>query len=677
MRINKKSLPLLLVALALLLIAWHFNLFSVAQSMYGGLTAISIQKDEVISDNPFFSEPVYHIVAVVHPNSQEIRGETDLSGVPLKLTVTGTSETKCMYKISNQSTKIWFWEALSSYGRGSCGVPCCNIAGCSCTVSQYGCDFSCVWSRISTQQISMPYLDSYGCYSQTRQPSNILAGEIYYIEPVPFYKYNITINFNVGGVNVPIHLTSDNTAGYIQDFAYAQLLGSFQGQQGCPALYTDAMVWRNPNSANMFLIWKYNGQEAIATQNKLSPKQDWGSSADESNKIITYARDHPYQPYGFQCKLYNISPTETSILCDAVGEVAYPVVDMYIKASILQQYIPSGKPQIVNVSCPKVEAVDRTQCKITVKNTANQKDTFEIGLQGFRDVTPFSVRQEIGAGETKTVEVPYSGSGIIGQYKVFVYSVNNPQNRDEQTVKIVIEPFCDRPKIGCSEAVKVMTEKGCFWYCGDKYYNTEIGEYSGIEIEKKLKNVGMPFCTDPFGDPKNCSVGDVADDFKDFGETYHCVEKGKRATIYSYLSDRYNKKINAYIPKDRRQEHLYFIPAFYDTYHCTYLAEYGYHYNPLTDKVEEILGNEEFNYNDMITGGGFAGKEEGPKQPSPLPFIQDLSDAIQNFASGTTTIPLLGSVSNSVLLGIVGGFLILGLIAGAPTILKFMKGIKL
>lgn len=650
---RKKQLNLLGIVLFLAVVlagAWYFNLFSLPQSLYGGLTGITIQKDEVVSDNPFFSEPVYHIVAVVSPNSREIRGETDLTGMPLKLTISGTSNTRCLYKISNQSQKIRYWETVYP-SFDDCVYP--YPGGCRCDCNQYGCQLNCEWSEITSR----------------------LAGEVYYIEPVPFYDYNITINFNVGGVNVPIYLTSDKTADYIQDFAYAQLLGSLQGQQGCPALYTDAMIWRQPSSSNMTLIWKYAAQDAIATQNKPSPQKDWGAAAEEYNNTINYAKNTAYKPYGFQCKLYNISPTETNILCDAIGEVAYPVVDMYVKASVLRQYIPTGKPQILNVSCPKVEAVAKSVCYVLVRNTANQKDTFEVGVQGFKDITPFSVRKEIDAGKEATVEVPYSGSGIIGKFKVYAFSVNAPDLRDEQTVKIVIEPFCDTPKPGCANAKKIMTEKGCFWYCPD-YYTKEIGEYSGLEIETlMLEMIGKPHYQDEYGNLINYTVSDVIDKLRDAGEEYHCVDNGKRVSINDYVYKRDDGRISAYIPKDRRNEHLYFIPAFYQKYYCTYLAEYGYHYDAKLNRVFGVEGNEEFNYDDKLTPEEYVkGDGDGSRG---LPFTDQISNFIQDISSGTTNIPFIGEVSNAILLGIVGGFLILGLTAGAPAIVKFIRGIRL
>jgi len=683
----KKNMLLVLGFLAILFFVWYFNLLSIAQSVYGGLTAISIQKEEVISDNPFFNESVYHLVAVVAPNSQEIRGETDSQAMPLKLTITGTSNTRCMYKISNESKKIYYWDNPTSIGR-----PCRNCgdnpypAGCRCDDDLYGGTLGCSWSRISTQSITMPKPHSSGCSYYTIQPSNSLAGEFYYIEPVPFYDYNITINFNIGGLDVPIHLTSDNTAGYISDLAYAQLLGSMQGQQGCPSLFTDAVVWRQPNSANMTLVWKYTAQDALSTQTTPSPRKDFGSYTQDANTLINTAKNNKYNPYGFQCKLYSISPTETKIMCDAIGEVAYPVVDLYVKASVLQQFIPQGKPKIINASCPKTEAVSKAICQVKVKNEG-QTDTFEVGLQGFKDPTPFSVRQEIKSGEEKTIEVPYSGAGIIGQFKVFVYSVNNPELKDETTVKLVIEPFCDTPKPGCANPQKAMTEKGCFWYCPD-YYTTEIGEYSGKNIQTLLDKIGRLNCYDDYGDVKNCSAGDMIDILWEAGEKYHCTNIKTRDTISEYFYDRADGKISAYIPKDRRDEHLYFIPAYYQTYYCSYLAEYGYKYDPQTDSAVSIEENQEFNYEDSlqpegegglsppIVGGGSGG---GNSDLDNLinNVLVGARDTLTDIVSGTTTIPLIGDVSNSTLLTIMGGFLVVGLIAGAPTIKKAMRSVRL
>ncbi len=129
------------------------------------------------------------------------------------------------------------------------------------------------------------------------------------------------------------------------------------------------------------------------------------------------------------------------VSCEALGGVAYPMLQLLIRADWIGLEILSGVPQIVSVDVPsKVYEGDVGILKATIKNNGEVDDSFDVSLTCPAEVSTTSTRISLKAGEESEASITFT-SAILGQYNctLRMQSVNSMLMEEEPVVLTIAQ----------------------------------------------------------------------------------------------------------------------------------------------------------------------------------------------------------------------------------------------
>jgi hypothetical protein len=608
---NKNLLILGAIAVAVLLLGTGFKLPGASA---GGFSTLSLtQGTAYFSDDPFFSSPTYTLAVAADGSGGSLRGSfTPLdvaqytngnapAGV-FDIEINNNNES-CVYTLKNNTIPVY------SYGWTN---ACCNPG-------------NWIYSVCSS---AGTYCDGYN-HCCTAGISQTKVGDIYLIDSVAHYDTKLQVSLINGADTYSTVLTPTNKNGEVAGIMRAQIVGNLQGDQSCPVPSTDTVLYRPVGTSSLQPKSAYY-LSTILQQNTQYPSANPGF-ASYNSYITQFTGSNPVQ--SSYCDQVTYSGVETQYRCKPVSAVAIPLIKMYVKASVLGVVVPSGAPKIVSVTVPTADAADTTRYLVTLRNNGGSQDSFDISLTGKRQVNIVASRVSIAAGQEVVVPVYVQGSGIIGNYTFTATSVNNPTAKDTYTVRILINPFCDRvPEAG---KIKFNTEYGCYWLCDNKYDVDQrektcqvFGTFELSKIPYQAEYQGVKY--------QNIIVDGVLKEnqpvnatlTQEFANEYHCTDIGKYATLNGYMG---RVITNGAVFAPASKPNQYWLPAPV----CNYAAEYGY--KIVNGVAVETEG--EFNYQAPAQGTNTGGSVVIVTQPP-----------------GTTppTIPLMPKDQGIVLLLVLG-----------------------
>lgn len=267
----------------------------------------------------------------------------------------------------------------------------------------------------------------------------------------------------------------------------------------------------------------------------------------------------------------NVTYYTSSINCRPTTPTTLPVVNFYWKTSTLEPYIPTSTPRIDGVSAEITsQAGNRAVISLNATNIGEQQDTFEFTVSCSRNINPISTTRSIPAGQTVPIEINYQGAGFIEMCNVEANSINAPQNRDTEQVRISIVPFCGKTPLN-NNMQTVSTAFGCQFICPNYYGVTDVRETDCTPIERYDR------CNSR-NQSGECNSGFVS------LAGYHCTGIGTYLKMNDYYDEVYRGRITPFVPEIRA--HQYFIVTDQNVPKCQYVNEYGYENGQIINSFE-------------------------------------------------------------------------------------------
>lgn len=152
--------------------------------------------------------------------------------------------------------------------------------------------------------------------------------------------------------------------------------------------------------------------------------------------------------------------------------IQYPVITMRVKADWIGIVIPVGKPQIVSVtSSPFTESGSGT-IRTVVKNIGDGQGSFVISAQCQAPTAQAGIAQnlKLAPGASGYVDIPVtgqaSGSSKTATCTVTAQDINQPANKDTDTVTVTVNPIaiCQPTALRCLQnTIQQCNQQGTAW----------------------------------------------------------------------------------------------------------------------------------------------------------------------------------------------------------------------
>lgn len=584
------------------------------RSIASGGDTLSITSGSFKSSDPFFSGPVQvlNLVAsgagnswsgVLMPEDVEAYTGQRPSGA-FDLRVDRLEET-CEYAISEEAIPLNQY-TLQGMQLGPLNTGSNQGAGNPWSVGQ-----SCQNNGVITKAwiTSSKYGSYYHATCSWVTPTIAATG--YYVDPTTTYYNKIQVTLASGGEEYSVILDPNNLEGGIENVMRVKFIGSFVGQQSCPAISSNYVAYRLANTNNLELKNKYifeNTRGQCAYVDALNYQSCNGA-------VAAVAADSPLSMFSCEVIDWAGEGTTAKIKCQPTSSTTIPVLQVILPdAGGISTVVPVGKPEILSAKAGNVEAAQFAQVLVEVKNSGEDA-SFDVSLDCGR-LSPTSKRVGLLKGETAVVSVPYSGAGIIEKCLVEMVDVNNAANKDTLETTIDIAPFCDRVKPSAAHVVAYTREFGCIWICPNQHsanifegdctdINYASKEAAYYDYEKTINEYDDDgnFVTKNMTLKGNTWMEDV--EYNRVTEA-HCTGVGKYVSAVKYVDENMN-----FIPSS--QAHKVWIPA--PT--CAYADAYGWENGvQITDGYQFTYGvtpstgqSEEagFTAATSLSSGGFTG----------------------------------------------------------------------
>jgi hypothetical protein len=269
----------------------------------------------------------------------------------------------------------------------------------------------------------------------------------------PTFVAEITLT-NSNGSKATTTLTEKQTVQFISDIGKAKFVGSLIGQEMCGNPSTDYKIVKDLQLGTYKEVRRENYDAYQADLRKLQnfdnnyyavTGTDPGLGADVLWSLMSGLNNEERlmatQKLATKCKIVN-----NLYVCTPTKDLIYPQLQLTIKSSWLGVIIPQGMPSIKNIVAPN-EILNGmpNYLKVTITNTGNEIDSFDVALNCDKPVSLGSVRTSINKGESNDVFLNFVGD--TGNYvcSVDTYSVNAPNNKDSKKVLFTITAR-DTPK---------------------------------------------------------------------------------------------------------------------------------------------------------------------------------------------------------------------------------------
>jgi len=580
MKMSKTTVMILLIVLLLVItgLALHFHLVPTGtQSAIGVDIVGACTQPNIITNDSLLGAKAFQCTLV--PGSKFIQTTLSPSDAQRLFGVTTNQSAiislqvlkdNCRYGFNNVSYPVYQytiqpndirWESSGGVGWG-CRSRIANPSYSSATVeARYG-------TYIGTTPVVCP---SYGC-NNINDPNAISGctnvwrkqiGVVYNIAPQASYDFVEQINMTLGNVTYSAIITQNNISVLTPAFR-ANLLGQLQGQTACPAdPGTSAYVSATPSTTPLIFVNSLNANDVINRARGIVSLNDAIANGASYNTQVTNmiaSRPNNNQYASFVTNA-STSVNTAYVLIEPQGTVSIPAINMYFNADKLGLVVPSGRPSIVNTNVARVNSATSSLINVTVLNSGDS-DNMVASLQCSGDPSPFSTTDNIPSGQTKILQINYGGAGFIKDCLVKVNSVNSPQNQANQTIKLIVNPFCaiSAPN---PAAQPVFTELGCAYICNNYGGSTDVFDSScGVIttydrcISHEVIN-GTEHCT-----ARNSYSG------------LHCLANGRYIEMNQYLDGVNRGSIEAFIPTPTA--HQYYVTKYNNQPVCRYVNEYGY-----------------------------------------------------------------------------------------------------
>jgi hypothetical protein len=585
---NKKTLAIGGVTVAVIAALLIFVVLGVRPASFAqGFSTLSLtQGTSFLSSDQFFNSPVYLLNLAVDGSSGTASGEftpVDVAAFtgqnrpsgPFTIAVDLQNQT-CLYTVkSPQTLEVWTYSTFQ--------YPCTTSGGAYCSF-----------------------------------PRGTKVGDVYIIDSVAHYNSQVKVDLTASGATHSFVLSPTQPSAQIDDVLRAQFVGSLQGAQSCPVPSADTVLYR-PLGSNVlqpkpsyYLAQLQTIQPTSAGYIDGPLYQPAGTSIGNANQIANNFIGAAAPAGSAYCTSATWSGTETNLQCTPVSPVSIPIIKMYVKASVLGVVVPSSMAQIVSISNPTAAAGNTTAIDVTLKNTGDSQDSFDLSVSGKAKVNVQASRISLAAGEQKTATVLIQGAGLIGNYTLTATSVNDPENKDSVTFRLTIDPYCDRQAE--PGKTKVSTEYGCAFVCpgtGSDLRERTCQAFGTFEPKGKPYNRTQDAsCSLPSGSyyALNGSFCQKSEDQKDYGSELHCTGIGAYTSLNGYM-DSVLAGGAKFVPPEKAN--AYFLGAPY----CNYWAAYGYRWDGMQavalDEVQfyDVFGNAPSPAQGTFTnatGGGFS-----------------------------------------------------------------------
>ena len=414
------------------------------------------------------------------------------------------------------------------------------------------------------------------------------AGNIIYLDPSVVYDPRVQVNttvYNSNGIVQEnyINYVSGQNRTFYNPAIRGNTLGSLQGFQSCPSAPDVAVFVSNGGSIPLQYVSKQLAQSIISVGYTMSTpttiQNQLTSYQNQYNQLISTTPD-----FGQLCQtssLVNQTYQSAYITCRPSTTTSNLVLSVVFNGAKAGIHVRSGMPQIVSVSNTTLSQAGQVSViNVSVRNVANEQDTFEATISCPQDTQIFSGTSTIQAGQTTNIPINYAGSGFISLCNINVRSINSPQNNDSKTVRIAIDPFCGKSALN-SNMQKVSTQYGCQFICPNYQGNTDVREADCGIINSYDRCV-----------LRNQTGGCVNSQYTSYNG-YHCTGIGTYLPMNQYYDGVYRNKIQPFIPQQRNNE--IFVVSDSNVMKCQYVNLYGYNNN---QQISSFVYNPAIGIND-------------------------------------------------------------------------------
>lgn len=590
-----------------------------APSITGSLIGISMacNDGEYISTDSFYNNGTLHCSAVASGSGKygelllSPENSVELTGVPIQQTAKLTAEVlkdDCRYEFDNESIPIKEYSIRYKKIIWANGWKCENWPP----------TLSGGWVLVGitplTGDMSLrTNVEAGSKFSGCDVVYERTVGVVHRLDPSKFYDYAYRVNMSVGGTTYSGTVDKTHQSIYTDAFR-VENLGANKGIQDCPAQpQLVAFIKNSVEPVPLEYKNKYNFEPLYASQLGIVDVYSALNQANAHNSILTSFLGSTGS-FGQYCEPKTSEATsiyEAQVTCDPEGTVSIPEFDLYINAEKVGIGVPSGNPEIVEVKAGESFAAEKSEVLMTVTNSG-ESDSFDASIKCTRDLSPFSSREYIASGTTKTISIVYEGAGLIGDCEAEVHSVGSPQKNDMETVNLNIKPFCPRTPINSNQKT-VFTEFGCAFVCDnygaiDSAGNTIDSHF--LNCQRINNNPGEYSITGKLADYDRCTYDEnmTCIDKRDY-EGIHCTGIGRYTGTETYM-DRTADGDPMFAPE--KLPHKYFIVQIDGEPVCDYVNEYGY------DGNGNAIAELEFDYNEPFPE---AIAEDGTPPEDSLPPI--------------------------------------------------------
>ncbi|MDP2684920.1 MAG: hypothetical protein Q8P20_07855 [bacterium] len=303
------------------------------------------------------------------------------------------------------------------------------------------------------------------CYSSLPESccgsyADTLHWRVIHLAQYPLYQgfriddssfYDFSVNFTIttaDGNKYSTTINPNEKTKFLEDIARIKYVGSLVGSQSCPAPYTNTAIVKDLRNEkfkeadkNNYDGSKDNVFELVNLDNNLyehsgtDPGQgfaDITSRISSNNARVTDIFNQ--EDFREDCW---ISKDGIQYKCETQNDVIYPEFQLLIRADALGVILPSGIPKIQSINVPKSYEGDINKLEFTIKNEADEDDTFNVyAICETVDIDISS--KKIPTEAQKTSDGVLEVNGPIGEFTctLFAESVNNPYNKDAKEFKI-------------------------------------------------------------------------------------------------------------------------------------------------------------------------------------------------------------------------------------------------
>jgi len=586
--VNKKNTPIII--LVVLVIVGYLFIGRNNLSLPSGIASIACTQPTFNSNDAFYHNGTlqctfaatgnsqYYETTISPSDAQSLFGVTTAQNVRITAQVLSDN---CRYSFNNISYPIYSYtiqtnDITTGNGRWICRASVVNPPYDSATVqASRGTYLGTTPIICNSPDCNFGYSAS-GCIDVWKKQ----IGTIYQLDPgSKHYDYSVRINMSVNNQTYSAILNSQNRSvssgltSVMTEAFRAQTLFAGKGDLDCPAVTDTDTAAYITNSATNPLAYV----SAAQARNVITI----GSGIIDLNTAVLNGNAYNTQvglmassrPVIGQYLYFNTTPATSiqsaSVILTPSGTVSIPVITMYMNLASIGTHIPSGTPEIINVSTGRVLAATRSEIYVTGRNTGSETDSFDFSVQCPRDVSPYSTRASLSPNQISNVTIDYQGAGFIGTCNITMRSVNSPQNSVTQSVKLDIAPFCTRQATNPAQ-MQVFTEQGCNFICPNYEGTIDVFDESCAQITSYNR------CTDA-----NCSQA-----YSYSG--IHCTSVGHYMTTNNYLDAVVSGTIQPFIPIS--QAHQYFLTQVDNNPVCAYVNEYGYSNGQALNEVTFAYG---------------------------------------------------------------------------------------